>query len=90
MSTSTPDRLEQFKKHMAFKLRSCKDHIPHLSLVLRAGPISEQPRECARIYQERTELVARAEELQAVLDYLRDFEAEEAYNARTAQMLGGR
>lgn len=82
MSTSTPDRLEQFKKEILFKLRSCKEHIPHLSLLLRAGPISEQPRECARIYQERTELVAEAKELQAVLDYLRDFEAEERYQAQ--------
>lgn len=82
------DRLEQFKKHMARKLANCKNHIPHLSQLLRTEHFKEQPRECARIYQERTELVAEAEELQAVLDYLRDFEAEQAYDARTAQMLG--
>lgn len=85
MSTRTPDRLQQFKAHIAFKLGSCKEHIPTLTRTMRF----DAPREAAALYQERSALVAQAVELQAVLDYLRDFEAELAYDARTAQMLGG-
>ncbi|MEW5678860.1 hypothetical protein [Comamonas kerstersii] len=85
MSTRTPDRLQQFKAHIAFKLASCKEHIPTLTRTMRF----DAPREAAALYQERSALVAQAVELQAVLDYLRDFEAELAYDARTAQMLGG-
>lgn len=85
MSTRTPDRLQQFKAHIVFKLASCKEHIPTLTRTMRF----DAPREAAALYQERSALVAQAVELQAVLDYLRDFEAELAYDARTAQMLGG-
>lgn len=77
------DQLQAFKKHIAFKLRSCKEHIPMVSRRINL----DNPREAAAAYRERTELVAEAIELQAVLDYLRDYEAEQAYNARTAQML---
>lgn len=84
MSTSTPDRLEQFKKHIAFKLASCKEHIPTLTRTMRF----DAPREAAALYQERSALVAQAVELQAVLDYLRDFEDELAYQAGTGVFLG--
>lgn len=35
MSTRTPDRLQQFKAHIAFKLASCKEHIPTLTRTMR-------------------------------------------------------
>ena len=87
MSTTT-DCLQAFKRHIARKLADCKSDIPLLTAALKADAMKAQPRECARIYQERTALVAQVVELQAVLDYLRDFEAELAYNAATATMLG--
>lgn len=88
MSTAS-DNLQAFKRHMAFKLRSAKDHIQTLSQLLKHERFMESPRDAVKLYQERALLVEEVVELQAVMDYLRDFEAELAYDARTAAMLEG-
>lgn len=87
MSTAS-DNLQAFKHHMAFKLRSAKEHIQTLSQLLKHERFMQSPRDAVKLYQERALLVEEVVELQAVMDYLRDFEAEQAYDARTAQMLG--
>lgn len=86
-ANATTDRLEQFKKQIVFQLDSRKEHAQSLSNLLRHEKFKDQPIESMRMHQERTEMLAQAKELQAVLDYLRGFEAEEAYQAHTIEIL---
>lgn len=54
MSTAS-DNLQAFKHHMAFKLRSAKEHIQTLSQLLKHERFMESPRDAVKLYKERAQ-----------------------------------